>query len=452
MADFLGTPNNDNLIGGADDDHLSGEGGNDSLSGGAGNDYLTGGAGDDTLNGGLGFDIVNYTDAAGSLTVDLRFGNVNGAGVGTDTLMNIEEVHGSNYGDTMIGGSSGVNFIGGQGNDVLIGGDGNDGFRGYGGNDTLTGGAGADAFAICDTSMDTVTDFVAGEGGDRIDIRQEFVNLFSNYVITNNVAKDNPFATGHARLIQSGLDTHLQFDMDGRGDLGRFDTKMILKNVVKGDLVSYNFFSYNPDPDSVAVVTLTGSTGRDKLEGTAGNDKIDGGAGIDTAVFSGTWDTHALTKTSSGWTVSSSSDGTDSLANVERLQFSDKTIALDIEGNAGQAYRLYQAAFNRTPDVSGLTFQTHTLDDGWGLSAIAKNFIDSPEFSSTYGSLDNTQFVTQLYQNVLHRVPDASGLQYHVDHLNQGWARENILVGFSESPENQVAVIGVIQNGIELIG
>ena len=208
-----------------------------------------------------------------------------------------------------------------------------------------------------------------------------------------------------------------------------------------------------------APETLTGTSGNDTIDFKGGSDQIDGGSGTDTVLFFDSQSHFSIT-TLAGITHVNALTGAISpyggsqvvLTNIERLQFSDKTIALDIEGNAGQAYRLYQAAFNRTPDASGLTFQTHTLDDGWGLSAIAKNFIDSPEFSSTYGSLNNTQFVTQLYQNVLHRVPDAGGLQYHVDHLNQGWARENILVGFSESPENQVAVIGVIQNGIELIG
>ena len=37
----------------------------------------------------------------------------------------------------------------------------------------------------------------------------------------------------------------------------------------------------------------------------------------------------------------------------------------------------------------------------------------------------------------LHRAPDAGGLAYHVSHLNAGVPRADVLVGFSESPENQ---------------
>ena len=142
-------------------------------------------------------------------------------------------------------------------------------------------------------------------------------------------------------------------------------------------------------------------------------------------------------------------DGSDTLINVERLQFSDKSIAFDTSGDAGQAYRLYQAAFNRTPDVGGLGFQMKTLDAGWPLAAVAQNFIDSPEFVATYGALNSTDFVQKMYHNVLHRIGAQSELDYYVPKIDSGtMTRAAVLVGFSESPENQAAVIGVIQNGM----
>mgnify|MGYP003942493579 CR=1 FL=1 len=97
------------------------------------------------------------------------------------------------------------------------------------------------------------------------------------------------------------------------------------------------------------------------------------------------------------------------MSSVERLQFSDGTLALDTGSGqtAGEAYRLYQAAFNRTPDTAGLKYQTNALDSGYSLSTVAGNFIASPEFQRTYGNVNDTQFITLLYQNVLHRAPDA---------------------------------------------
>ena len=72
----------------------------------------------------------------------------------------------------------------------------------------------------------------------------------------------------------------------------------------------------------------------------------------------------------------------------------------------------------------------------------------SPEFQARYGALNNTQFVAQLYANVLDRAPDSGGLAYHVGHLNAGMTRADVLVGFSESPENQANVIGQIEHGM----
>ncbi len=195
---------------------------------------------------------------------------------------------------------------------------------------------------------------------------------------------------------------------------------------------------------------LIGNPARNKLEGGAGNDTLDGGAGIDTAVFSQARASYTVTTTGSTTTVraNSGTDGTDTLTSIERLQFSDALVAYDTAGNAGKAYRLYQAAFNRTPDQGGLGFQMKTLDNGAALSQVAANFIASPEFQRTYGALNDSQFVTQLYQNVLHRGPDASGLSFHTGNLGRGMARADVLVGFSESPENQAALIGTIQNGM----
>jgi hypothetical protein len=198
-----------------------------------------------------------------------------------------------------------------------------------------------------------------------------------------------------------------------------------------------------------AADSLRGTAGNDTLTGLGGNDSIDGGAGIDTAVYTGARSAYTVTRTSIGYTVSGGTDGTDTLVNVERLQFSDAKVAIDTAGNGGMAYRLYQAAFNRTPDKGGLGFQMNALDTGSTLSQVAANFIASPEFAKTYGALDNTQFVTQLYANVLHRAPDAGGLAFHTGNLATGaTTRVTTLVGFSESPENQAALVGVIQDGM----
>ena len=49
---------------------------------------------------------------------------------------------------------------------------------------------------------------------------------------------------------------------------------------------------------------------------------------------------------------------------------------------------------------------------------------------------------------MLHRAPDQGGYDYWVYQLEHGMTREQALTGFSESPENQAALIGVIQDGM----
>jgi hypothetical protein len=41
-----------------------------------------------------------------------------------------------------------------------------------------------------------------------------------------------------------------------------------------------------------------------------------------------------------------------------------RAVALDVDGAAGQAYRLYQAAFDRAPDKNGLGYWINGWIDG----------------------------------------------------------------------------------------
>jgi hypothetical protein len=247
----------------------------------------------------------------------------------------------------------------------------------------------------------------------------------------------------------------IRYDTDGQWGLSHGGPR---KLVVSGDqLQTFNLdgSTGNAGPAFIRVSNLpansgntTGTAGADTLTGGTGTTTLDGGAGTDTAVYTGARASYTLARTDAGFTLKHAA-GTDTLLNVERIKFADAHVALDTAGNGGMAYRLYQAAFNRTPDQGGLGFQMKALDDGANIAQVAANFIASPEFTATYGALDNTAFVNQLYQNVLHRAADASGLAFHTHNLATGAnTRANVLVGFSESPENQAALIGTIQNGM----
>lgn len=194
-----------------------------------------------------------------------------------------------------------------------------------------------------------------------------------------------------------------------------------------------------------------GSAGNDYLAGTGWGDQLDGKGGIDTAVYASYRNSYIVKQDQDGYSIGyPGSLKNDHLANIERLLFKDAALALDIDGAAGQGYRLYRAAFDRTPDKAGVGYWITQLDNGAALRDVAASFIASAEFQTRYGTnLDNTAFTLNLYQNVLHRTPDQPGVDYWVGVLNGGTQRADVLTSFSESPENKVAVAAIIGNGFE---
>jgi hypothetical protein len=145
-------------------------------------------------------------------------------------------------------------------------------------------------------------------------------------------------------------------------------------------------------------------------------------------------------------------DGVDAFQSVERLKFADYSIAFDDQGASGQAFRLYRAAFDREPDLPGLGFWIRNLDTNWTLQSVANAFIDSPEFSSLYGRQpSDTIFIDLLYRNVLDRAPEPAGFENWQTALSGGVSRADVLVGFSESAENNANVIHLLVNGIRYV-
>ncbi|VXC38296.1 DUF4214 domain-containing protein [Massilia sp. 9I] len=133
-----------------------------------------------------------------------------------------------------------------------------------------------------------------------------------------------------------------------------------------------------------------------------------------------------------------------------RVRFDDFTYAMDVDGNAGMAYRMYKAAFARTPDVRGLSYWIQVMDNGSSLNAIAQDFIKSSEYRQVYGiNPSDTDVVSRYYRNVLGREGEPAGIQYWVGVLrNRQASLADVLAGFSESPENQEGVQALIGNGV----
>ena len=135
MANILGTSDSDNLQGTIVNDVIRGLAGGDAIFGFAGDDQLfgdddpdglDGGAGNDLLDGGAGLDAVNYAQSPAGVVVNLAAGTAQDGLGGTDTLVSIEQITGSDFDDTLIGNDGDNTFRPGDGNDLISGAGGTD--------------------------------------------------------------------------------------------------------------------------------------------------------------------------------------------------------------------------------------------------------------------------------------------------------------------------------------
>ena len=104
---------------------------------------------------------------------------------------------------------------------------------------------------------------------------------------------------------------------------------------------------------------------------------------------------------------------------------------------ASKVARLYLSAFERFGESEGLKywFDTAKVED---ITNIADEFVNSQEFSDTYGELTNLGFIDEMYNNVLGRSGDSAGTEFWKNQLDTNTlSRAETLVGFSESTENQ---------------
>ncbi|MBT9100003.1 hypothetical protein KFZ76_20080 [Methylovulum psychrotolerans] len=184
------------------------------------------------FNGGNGEDLVNLSFSSAGATVNLGLSTAQDKGAGfTNTFLSIEDLIGSNYGDTLTGSAAANALFGMNGNDTLNGGDGNDTLNGGADNDTLDGGAGID------------------------------MALYSSATLGVSV---NLALTTAQNTLGAGTDTLLNIE-----NL----TGSAYNDVLLG---------------STANNTLLGGAGNDLLAGGLGNDTLTGGAGQDTFAFNST--------------------------------------------------------------------------------------------------------------------------------------------------------------------
>jgi len=98
-----------------------------------------------------------------------------------------------------------------------------------------------------------------------------------------------------------------------------------------------------------------------------------------------------------------------------------------------EIYRLYRTILGREPDYTSLPhFISSAYNFGTDTVHIASDLVSSTEFTQRYGTLDNTQFITLLYQNAFGKAPDSAGLTAWVNLLNSGTSRASAAEQFAD--------------------
>jgi len=335
--------NIENLEGGTGDDTLKGNDDDNILRGLTGSDTLVGGKGYDTLDGGVGdIDIADYSsNTALGIKVDLtQAAQVTNDGYNnSDTLVDIEEIHGSNFTDTLVGAGDDDTFRGGAGDDTLSGASGADSLYGEVGNDVLKGGLGNDTL---DGGLDNDT-------ADYSDRTEAVYGDLS--AATPNVMVDT---------ADDGADGDATHEFNGSDET---DTLNAIENITGGSNSDTLIGDANAN-------TLSGGLGDDTLFGGAGADKLIGGAGSDTVSYDG--DISAINislKTNQGVDGSGDTDSYNSIENVIGT-LHDDTIEGDsanntLDGNSGKDTISYANSTNIAGVTVNLSTQTASgVDEG----------------------------------------------------------------------------------------
>jgi Ca2+-binding RTX toxin-like protein len=259
-TEFIDTILNiENVLGTSGNDDITGNDSNNTLNGGAlGADIFKVSGGSDTIDGGVSdgsgnIDQAIYTNANTGIKVTTLAGtttyNVNKSDTTNDTVIRVEEILGSNYGDSFSGDSLSDTFRGGAGDDEFIG---------NGGADSLYGDAGADSFKT----------LIALDGADYYNGGDESDNGRGNDTVDYSAIAD-----GDGSLTTGGIKVTLANNTEAlvTVDGGDNDTIVKIENVTG---------TQNND-------SIVGDSGANSLKGEGGNDTLIGGAGADN-LFGGT--------------------------------------------------------------------------------------------------------------------------------------------------------------------
>lgn len=197
---------------------------------------------------------------------------------------------------------------------------------------------------------------------------------------------------------------------------------------------------------------IFGGHGNDSLIGGAGDDQITGGDGIDTVQLSGNGYNYTLVLDKSSPSIVGkiiSTDGTDQLSEVERLRFNDKSIAIDLIGNAGMTVKILGAVMGKD-SLQNKTFVgigLNLLDGGMSGSALAALAL------TAIGATSNDAVVSTLWKNVIGTEATRAIKEPYIKLLTEGMEVGDLAILAADSSFNtsNINLVGLMQTGIEYL-
>jgi hypothetical protein len=193
------------------------------------------------------------------------------------------------------------------------------------------------------------------------------------------------------------------------------------------------------------------NTGNDQITWlpSSGYTTLDGGAGIDTVILSNAKASYNINSATS--LIDKNSFVTLNLVNVERLKFSDTSLALDLSGNAGKSVQLLGAVFGPASisdkTVVGIALKYHdqgTLND----TQLARLALDT----ALGANASNKAVVDLLYKNLVGSLPDANTESLYMGLLSVGtYTQESltIMAANLELNKTNINLTGLKSFGVE---
>lgn len=218
--------------------------------------------------------------------------------------------------------------------------------------------------------------------------------------------------------------------------------------------VEYLKFDYRSDFIDLRTyfepLVVEGTDAEDRFHVAGQGRRFDGKEGIDTAVFDHPRGRHDIAREGQDWLVTGPDGGEPNrLVSVERMEFSDRKLAFDLDGDAGLVARVLGAVFGASsvlnPTYVGIGLRL--TDQGVTSEALVHLALEARLGAEP----SHTQLVDLLYGNVVGMPPTDAERAVFVDLLDRGVLTPDSLgVMASLHPANlQFALVGIAQVGLE---